>query len=150
MAEAAATIERLDPVALSRILDGETVEILGAEVGVADVVVARVPNPGVAVASGERLSVALDTTITTELAREALAREIVKLVQGQRKDAGLDVSDRIDLTWESASTAVAAAFEHHAEWIASEVLAATVTRGEAGEPQAAAGEPVALSVKKAR
>jgi isoleucyl-tRNA synthetase len=148
MTEAAAAIEGIDPATLSRILGGETIEILGVSLGAADVVVARVPNPGVAVASGERLSIALDTTITPELAREALAREIVKLVQGQRKDAGLDVSDRITLTWDSASSAVAAAFEHHAEWIAAEVLAENVTRGEAGEPQDAAGEPVTLSVRK--
>jgi isoleucyl-tRNA synthetase len=148
MTEAAAAIEGIDPATLSRILGGETIEILGVSLGAADVVVARVPNPGVAVASGERLSIALDTTITPELAREALAREIVKLVQGQRKDAGLDVSDRITLTWDSASSAVAAAFQHHAEWIAAEVLAENVTRGEAGEPQDAAGEPVTLSVRK--
>jgi isoleucyl-tRNA synthetase len=42
--------------------------------------------------------VVLDTTVTPELAREGLARDIVRAVQQARREAGLDVSDRISLT----------------------------------------------------
>ena len=42
--------------------------------------------------------VVLDTTVTPELAQEGLARDIVRAVQQARRDAGLDVSDRISLT----------------------------------------------------
>ena len=42
--------------------------------------------------------VVLDTEVTPELAAEGLARDLVRAVQQARRDAGLDVSDRISLT----------------------------------------------------
>jgi isoleucyl-tRNA synthetase len=42
--------------------------------------------------------VVLDTTVTPELAAEGLARDVVRAVQQARRDAGLDISDRISLT----------------------------------------------------
>ena len=42
--------------------------------------------------------VVLDTAVTPELAAEGLARDLVRAVQQARRDAGLDVSDRIALT----------------------------------------------------
>jgi isoleucyl-tRNA synthetase len=45
--------------------------------------------------------VALDTTVTPELHAEGVARDLVRLVQQARKDADLDVTDRIALTLRS-------------------------------------------------
>ncbi|NIQ27868.1 MAG: hypothetical protein GTN88_15750, partial [Gammaproteobacteria bacterium] len=59
---------------------------------------------------------ALDTTLTDELVREGLAREIVRSVQDARKQAGLEVSDRITLGV-SGSAAVAAALDVHRDYI---------------------------------
>ena len=42
--------------------------------------------------------VVLDTTVTPELGQEGLARDVVRAVQQARREAGLDVSDRISLT----------------------------------------------------
>ncbi|MGE9806974.1 isoleucine--tRNA ligase [Janibacter sp. G1551] len=42
--------------------------------------------------------VVLDTTVTPELAAEGLARDVIRVVQQARRDAGLDISDRISLT----------------------------------------------------
>ena len=42
--------------------------------------------------------VVLDTAVTPELAAEGVARDLVRAVQQARRDAGLDVSDRIALT----------------------------------------------------
>jgi isoleucyl-tRNA synthetase len=65
---------------------------------------------------------AIDPTVTTELRREGLARELISRVQRMRKEAGLAVSDRIALTvgWTDEIRAVITA---HGGWIASEVLA---------------------------
>jgi len=66
--------------------------------------------------------VVLDTVVTPELEMEGLARDVVRAVQQARKDAGLDVSDRIALTL-GGSAAVRAASSTHEELIARETLA---------------------------
>lgn len=79
--------------------------------------------------------VVLDTGVTPELAAEGLARDLVRQVQQARRDAGLDVSDRIALTVAGSADVVAAATAHR-ELIATETLATSfdVTEGSAGEP----------------
>jgi isoleucyl-tRNA synthetase len=64
----------------------------------------------------------LDTAVTPELEAEGDARDLVRAVQQARREAGLDVSDRIDLTV-SAAPAVAAAARTHAGLIQRETLA---------------------------
>jgi isoleucyl-tRNA synthetase len=69
---------------------------------------------------------ALDTRVTPELEAEGTARDVVRAIQSARREAGLDVSDRIRLTVdgdEQVVTAVAA----HQELVAAEVLAVEVT-----------------------
>jgi isoleucyl-tRNA synthetase len=63
----------------------------------------------------------LDGKVTAELAAEGLARDVVRAVQQARKDAGLDVSDRIRLSIE-ASDDVLAAVADHSELVKSETL----------------------------
>ena len=53
--------------------------------------------PGWRVAGNEKVTVALDLTLTDTLRREGLAREVVSRVQSLRKDSGLEVTDRIDI-----------------------------------------------------
>ncbi|HEX7022130.1 MAG TPA: class I tRNA ligase family protein, partial [Trueperaceae bacterium] len=71
---------------------------------------------------------ALDTRLTPELEQEGLARDVVRLVQNARKDAGLDVSDRIALALD-ASGGLRRALETHRNTIVSEVLADTLAFG---------------------
>ena len=66
--------------------------------------------------------VLLDTVTTPELEAEGLARDAIRVVLEARKNAGLDVSDRIVLAL-NVAPAVAAALEAHAELIAAETLA---------------------------
>ncbi len=70
--------------------------------------------------------VALDTAVTPELAAEGTARDVVRIVQQARRDAGLAVSDRIRLTV-GADGPVADAVRAHAEFLAGETLAVDVT-----------------------
>ena len=88
-----------------------------------DVIVTQTPRSGWAVASDGGETVALEVTITPELRREGLAREVVRLVQDARKSDGLDVSDRISLRWSTADPDLAAALAEHGQLISSEVLA---------------------------
>ena len=70
--------------------------------------------------------VALDTAVTPELAAEGIARDVVRIVQQARREAGLAVSDRIRLTIGADGT-VADAVRAHAEFLAGETLAVDVT-----------------------
>jgi isoleucyl-tRNA synthetase len=69
--------------------------------------------------------VILDTRVTSELAAEGLARDVVRAVQQARRDARLDVSDRIHLRL-SGDESVRAAILTHADLIKAETLATTM------------------------
>jgi isoleucyl-tRNA synthetase len=99
--------------------------------------------------------VALSTEITPELAAEGLARDVIRAVQQARKDADLDVSDRIVLTLTGDDAAVAA-IETHRDLIAGEVLAtmlATLTGAptarENGAVPVGEGSAVTISLERA-
>lgn len=79
--------------------------------------------------------VVLDTDVTPELAQEGAARDLVRQVQQARRDAGLDVSDRISLTI-AGSADVQAAATVHRDLITAETLATSydVVEGPDGEP----------------
>ncbi|MEU3274172.1 isoleucine--tRNA ligase [Saccharomonospora sp. NPDC006951] len=70
--------------------------------------------------------VLLDTEVTDELAAEGVVRDLVRVVQQARRDARLDIADRIVLTVD-APEAVAAAARTHEEFLAAETLATSVT-----------------------
>jgi isoleucyl-tRNA synthetase len=85
---------------------------------------------GFAVVDGDGFAVALDTEITPELRVEGVARDVIRQVQELRKQAGLEVADRIALTYPAGEPEVAEAFAQHGERIAREVLAVRVTAGD--------------------
>jgi isoleucyl-tRNA synthetase len=98
--------------------------------------------------SGAAGVVVLDTMVTPELAAEGLARDVVRVVQQARRDADLNVSDRISLTV-SASPEVTGAVQRHEAFVAAETLSTSVAygpvsagfTGEAGD-----GESVTVQV----
>ncbi|MFZ0046783.1 MAG: DUF5915 domain-containing protein, partial [Streptosporangiaceae bacterium] len=80
--------------------------------------------------------VELDTVVTPALAAEGTARDVVRIVQQARRDAGLAVSDRITLTI-GADGATADAVRAHEDFVAGETLAVSVTILPAAEVSAA-------------
>ncbi|MUH46111.1 MAG: isoleucine--tRNA ligase, partial [Actinobacteria bacterium] len=101
-----------------------TVDGIGeVSIAEADVVITETPREGWAVASDAGESLALDLTITEELRRSGMAREIVRAVQEARKQAGFEVSDRINVVWSSADATVVTTILEHSSLIADEVLA---------------------------
>jgi len=83
---------------------------------------ARSPE-GFAAVEDRGYLVALDTTLTPELVREGLVRDVVRLVQDARKQAGLAVSDRIELWLQVADATALAAVREHASALQAETLA---------------------------
>ncbi len=85
--------------------------------------------------------VVLDTTVTPELAAEGIARDVVRLVQQARRDAGLHVSDRIRLTV-AADGPVWEALVTHQNLVVSETLAQQF--GSSGSASAVSTEEATL------
>ncbi|GIF00252.1 isoleucine--tRNA ligase [Paractinoplanes rishiriensis] len=96
--------------------------------------------------------VVLDTAVTPELHAEGLARDVIRVVQQARRDAGLDVADRISLAV-SAAEPVRRAVEAHREFVAGETLALAVSFADAGAPgfagEVGEGEAVTVTVERA-
>ncbi len=101
--------------------------------------------------------VVLDTEVTPELAQEGLARDIVRAVQQARRDAGLDVSDRISLTvtggqlvWEATVAHQALIVEETlaAQFGSAPQLEALPSRDDVVETAVGDGHPVRIKVMK--
>ncbi len=97
-----------------------------------DVIVTERPREGWSVVNEQGETVALDLAIDDELRRAGLAREAVRVIQEARKAAGLEITDRITLTW-SADGETAEALREHGATIADEVLATAFAEGSAGD-----------------
>jgi isoleucyl-tRNA synthetase len=87
---------------------------------------------GYALAEDAEWVVAVSTTLDPELVAEGRAREVTRQLQSMRKDAGLDISDRVTVTW-TAEGELADAVRVHADAIAEEVLATSFVEGEVGD-----------------
>jgi isoleucyl-tRNA synthetase len=132
----ATAVAAADPVALTAAYraGSATVDVGGVAVPLedGDLIVTETPREGWTVASGPGLTVALDLTLTPELERAGLLREVVRLLQEARKNSGLEVSDRIEVWWTGDGVPAEALDEHAGQW-AGEVLATTVHAGTAGD-----------------
>ena len=96
------------------------------------------------------LRVELDTKITPELKAEGLMRDIVRHIQNARKQARLQVDDRIVLTLQSESELLQAAIDAHKQAIMAETLATTLkhTGADGGVPTRLDGEELYIAVEK--
>ena len=120
----------------------------GIEVTAEEVILTERPREGWSVANEQGETIALSLEMTPELIAAGLAREVIRFVQETRKANGLEVSDRIKLTWFSSDPTLADAVETHAELISREVLAVEFVRAD--EAQTAQAEGVELSVSVAK
>ena len=109
-------------------------EIDGAmlDVAVEDFDITSEDMPGWLVASEGKLTVALDITVTDELRKEGVARELVNRIQNIRKDSGLEVTDKISVEIE-AKELVEGAITEFGDYIGSQTLAVSVK--SSAEPQ---------------
>lgn len=94
--------------------------------------------------------VSLDEAITPELRREGLMREVIRYVQNARKNAGLNVDDRIVLSLHTTDKDLQRAIDEHMETIKTETLTVSVTQND-GYAEVATVEDaeLALRLKKA-
>jgi isoleucyl-tRNA synthetase len=99
------------------------VEINGKMItlGLADFEITSQDIEGWLVANEGPLTVALDITITDDLRKEGIARELVNRIQNLRKDSGFEVTDRIDVKLQSDNQIIKA-IDNNLEYIKSETL----------------------------
>jgi isoleucyl-tRNA synthetase len=130
MPQVAAAVASLDPVHVAAVMaDGGEIGInvdgdehtLGAD----EVILSLQPLEGYEVEAEAGHAVALQLELDDELRCEGLAREIVHAVQNARKEAGLEITDRIELGLAGDEELLAAARAHQ-PYIAGEVLATAV------------------------
>jgi isoleucyl-tRNA synthetase len=126
MPQVAAAIAALDP---ARLRDGGRAGInfdgKDHEIGPDDVTVVLQPLEGYQVERSGTHAVALNLELDDELRREGLAREVVHAVQAARKNAGLEVEDRIALGLAGDQDLLAAAREHE-DYVTGETLATSL------------------------
>ena len=105
-----------------------TFKLDGAEavVEAADVEIFSEDIPGWLVANEGRLTVALEVTVTEDLRREGVARELVNRIQNIRKSSGFEITDKINITL-SKNTQTDDAVNEYKDYICNQVLATSLT-----------------------
>jgi isoleucyl-tRNA synthetase len=146
----AALVESMPPTDIETIVNGGNVVIEGRTLGADDVLVERTPREGTLVETGEGFAVALDTRLTTELVKEGIAREMISYIQKLRRDADLDVTDRIRVSWDSDADLILKTIEEHQDRIGSETLAIDIRRDgdQSAEPLQVDDYSVQLRIEK--
>jgi isoleucyl-tRNA synthetase len=127
-------LAELDPLAAARELQSGhslVIEIDGQRVELDDeeVIVQTESRGGLAMASDNGITVAVDTAITPTLRREGIARDLVRRINSMRKDAGLALEDRIELAY-VAEALVDEAIQEFSDYISQETLAVSLISGE--------------------
>jgi isoleucyl-tRNA synthetase len=112
-------------------LEGGGVRVNGHELGADEVLVERRAREGWALAADVGLTVAMTTELDDELRREGRVYELIHRVNTMRKDAGLELTDRIRLTLPAED----ADLLEHVDWIKEEVLATDVATDGVAEPE---------------
>jgi isoleucyl-tRNA synthetase len=112
-------------------LDGGGVRVNGHELGADEVLVERRAREGWALATDDALTVAMTTELDDELRREGRVYGLIHRVNTMRKDAGLELTDRISLTLPAAD----ADLLEHVDWIKEEVLATDVATDSVSGPE---------------
>jgi isoleucyl-tRNA synthetase len=129
---------------------GDAEESLGAE----ELTLVMMPPAGYQLERQASYAVALKLDLDDDLRREGFAREVVHAVQNARKEAGLQVEDRIELSL-SGDVALLEAVRSHADYITGETLATTLeldgkSPGDAHTGTARIdGSDVAIALKRA-
>ncbi len=155
MPKVKAAVEGLDAEHVTAALEG------GGQVGISidghdhtlgadDLTMVMEPLEGYEVEAEAGHAVALALELDDELRAEGLAREIVHAVQNARKSAGLDVSDRIQLSLDGGDEVLDVARAHEA-YISGETLASSVSYGldAGGVPASVAGHELHIAVTRA-
>ena len=143
-------LPEMDPAILAPLRSGESVTVeLGGEqieLGPDDVMVSTEQASDWSCADEDGIQIAISTVTTPELEREGMARDFVRQVQQLRKDADLQIQDRITVNYQSDDSEIATAITEWSDYIQNETLADSI---EAGTTDADV-KPVSIGNAKAQ
>lgn len=151
MKELAAAIGKMTQDEIAQFEVAGTFRLIDIDLVAEDVDIITEDMPGWLVANNGILTIALDIELTDALVEEGIARELVNRIQNLRKTSGLEITDRITIEIERRDE-ISAAVEHCREYIASQVLATSLTLvDKVAEPQVLDmdGYNVNINIKKA-
>jgi isoleucyl-tRNA synthetase len=154
MPQVAAAVEALDAAHVAAVLAeggeiGIAIDGTDHSLGADDVTLALQPLEGYEVEAEAGHAVALQLELDDDLRREGLAREIVHAIQNARKAAGLEITDRIDLTLTGDQDLIEAA-QAHEPYLTTEVLATSISYdGSNGAPAKIDGRDLNIGVTRA-
>ena len=106
---------------LQIVVEGQDIDVEAA-----DVEIISEDIPGWLVANEGNLTVALEVQLTDSLRKEGLARELINRIQNIRKDSGLEITDRIDVTIEP-NKAIQDACGEFGDFVMTQVLADSIS-----------------------
>ncbi len=129
----AQVIRSLPEEELRTLEKGESVTVDGWEITPESVSIEKSAPEDYGVGESEGITVALNLNITQDLLDEGLARELVHLIQNQRRSNGLDVIDRINVLYR-ADGEIKRAIQTHLDWIKAETLAVRMEAVDGAEP----------------
>ena len=129
MKQIAALVATFDQQRIAEIETSEKLmlEVAGEQLEVTreDFEITSEDMPGWLVASEGKLTVALDITVTDELRREGVARELINRIQNLRKDSGLEVTDKIAVEVEALDE-LSDSLAIFGDYVAQQVLAVEI------------------------
>jgi isoleucyl-tRNA synthetase len=137
----------------AKVKAGQPFDLAGFTLDPADVVVTqRAPEGWAGVADGAT-QVVIDARVTPELKREGMARDVIRQVQQLRKEANLEMEDRIALYLHTESAELRQAIETHRAYIAAETLTVQWAAAPLGDGAASAnvkveGQAVTIQLRK--
>jgi isoleucyl-tRNA synthetase len=128
-------LPEMDPAILAPLRSGESVTVeLGGEqieLGPEDVMVSTEQASDWSCADEDGIQIAISTVTTPELEREGMARDFVRQVQQLRKDADLQIQDRITIQYQSDDAEIATGVSEWSDYIQNETLADSIEAGTA-------------------
>ena len=148
-----AVLASTDALKLAEQLRKGPVPLAGAELELADVSIHYLASEGWAGIADHGTHVALDTRITPALAQEGMARDVIRQVQDLRKNADLQMEDRIVLYLGTDSEKLKPAIEAHRDYIAAETLTKEWSDQPLGDEASTAtvkidGQPLVIALRK--
>ncbi len=130
------------------ILPDGKVEIMDEVLEADEYELAFITEEGVEADATPDVVVILNTEITEDLAQEGLSREVIRSIQDLRKQTGFEISDRIEIIFETNDEMLKTMFVSFGDNIAQEVLATNITEGSGEHLVEIEGRSLKLSLNK--